>query len=293
MRRFRQARRGPGGISALKLGCWRPLSLSTDPRVDWDLRVEQLSGQVVQKLLEGTRQAAQPGIAGVIPDADDIVAGIGADGRRWIDPAPAAGRGNQAALAIRTAADSAFHQSVERRVVRRAEALWRRLAGERSLPAAASVGELLHLAIRGKALLLQNHADSPSQLVFVGEHLMNLTGLAAGQLSRVRQECNALGESLVALAEQAIRTATLCWFESGGEGGQHRDNSRADNRDSNLQLLMRAVALPFAARGSTTQAGSAVVVASWRRLLSREETRALHRELRAAMDWIQNQSGGR
>jgi hypothetical protein len=37
-------------------------------------------------------------------------------------------------------------------------------------------------------------------------------------------------------------------------------------------------------------AGSAVVVVSWRKLLSREETRALHRELKAAMDWMQNQT---
>lgn len=251
--------------------------------------MEQLSGNEVQKLLAGARQGAQPGIeAGLMPAAG----GLGADSRRWIDPGASAGRGDAAARAIRNAADSAFHQSVERRVVRRAEALWRRLAGAGRLPPAASVGEMLHVAIRGKALLLQNHTDSPPQLVFVGDNLTTLTGLAAGQLAQARQDGNALGESLVALAEQAVQTATPCWFESGSEGGHRRDNSRADNRDNNLQLLMRAVALPFAAQGSSTRAGSAVVVASWRRLLSREETRALHRELRAAMDWIQNQSGG-
>ena len=53
------------------------------------------------------------------------------------------------------------------------------------------------------------------------------------------------------------------------------------------QLLLRAVALPFAAdaRGDIR----CVVIASWRKLLSAEETAALHRELAAAMKWMHRQ----
>jgi hypothetical protein len=35
----------------------------------------------------------------------------------------------------------------------------------------------------------------------------------------------------------------------------------------------------------------AVVVTSWRRLLSSEETAGLHRELAAAIDWMHRQPG--
>jgi hypothetical protein len=87
----------------------------------------------------------------------------------------------------------------------------------------------------------------------------------------------------------ARRTATLgepCLYDSDlQEGdGQESGGDRADT-----QLLMRAIALPFAGVRGGQPGATAIVIASWRKLLSAEETQALHRELAAAIDWMHRQ----
>ena len=242
----------------------------------------------MQKLLASMRahpDGAGPGAARLVHD------------RNWIDPAPAASGNDRRAAADRamaSAANAAFPGAVERRVVRRAENLWRQLAEGAELPAAARAADLLHSGLRGKALLLEAPPAQSARVAFVGERLAELCGLVAGPLLQALRRADVVGEQLVALAEKAILVAAPCHFESGSGSAVDVDNSQAGNRDSNLQLLMRAVALPFARPaalgGGVSAAGSAVVVVSWRKLLSREETRALHRELKAAMDWMQNQT---
>jgi hypothetical protein len=51
-------------------------------------------------------------------------------------------------------------------------------------------------------------------------------------------------------------------------------------------ILFRAVALPLAADAESGLAGLAVAVLSWRKLLSQDETDALHSELQAAISWL-------
>lgn len=180
---------------------------------------------------------------------------------------------------------------IERRTVRRAEAIWAQLAAHQHLPDPVKVDELLRNRMGRRSMLLQTPHDAPAQIVCVGDRLSVLTGLVSGVVPDIIGQSTALGAELIALAEKAILAAAPCQFESGADAAHDIDNSRSDNRANNLQLLMRAVALPFARPGRPDKAGSAVVVTSWRKLLSREETRALHRELRAAMHWIHDQVG--
>jgi hypothetical protein len=59
-----------------------------------------------------------------------------------------------------------------------------------------------------------------------------------------------------------------------------------DTGQTRSAVLFRAVALPLEADAGSGLSGLAVVVLSWRKLLSARETDALHAELQAAVSWL-------
>ncbi|MCG2841689.1 hypothetical protein L6Q21_11925 [Sandaracinobacter sp. RS1-74] len=211
--------------------------------------------------------------------------------RSWADPAvkPAAGAG------VRPAPVGEAPSGVERRLVRRAELLWAKLAGELPMPAADRVGELLRPPFAAQALLLEMPAGGLATLGFVGDSLALIAGLSPGILPEP-SGLSRVGARLVALGRKAAALGQPCLYDS--DDAEAADGERADG-----QLLMRAIALPLsgvlqpggglfgrADRGLAPGA-SVAVVASWRKLLSAEETNALHRELAAAIEWMHRQGG--
>ncbi len=193
---------------------------------------------------------------------------------------------------------------VERRLSERAELLWRKLAGPDTMPDSARIRELLRPPFLGQSLLVETSAAEPKRIAFVGEALAALTGLHSDSPAG---DATPLGARLVRLAARSAREGRPCRYESDLPSVE---KSGADGD----RFLTRAIALPFAATSfapspfapsplaappvatppiaNTAQqaAGySIVVVASWRKLLSAEETRALHRELAAAIDWMHRQ----
>lgn len=220
--------------------------------------MEQLSQDAVRQLLARSRNHA----------ADGLDAGRKAP-RQWVSPAiaPAAVR---------------VEPGIERRLVRRAEALWARLAGDAPLPSATLAGELLRPPFAAQSLLVEIPAGAACALPFVGDTLALLTGLSAGPADDAAVG-TWLGGRLLSLARRAATLGEPCLYDSDDD----RAAPAPDGADS--QLLMRAIALPLSGVRSGATGATAVVVASWRKLLSAEETSALHRELAAAIDWMHRQ----
>lgn len=176
---------------------------------------------------------------------------------------------------------------IERRLVRRAEHCWAALRTGAALPPADAAAALLGPPFATQALLVRRPAaDSPctGRLLYAGDELLRL-GIVVehhggdhvgGDTDGGLRPATRLGDRLLALGLEAISSAAPVSFDSERDDG-------ADSTEAQ-QLLTRAVALPFAPSGGSM---TAVVILSWRRLLSREETAALHRELAAAIDWMQ------
>ncbi len=174
--------------------------------------------------------------------------------------------------------DAPLMVGLERRLARRAEALWERLRADRSLPPAEAVGAFLAPPFAAHAMLVSvPPSGRPARISCVGEELLKLQIVSAGDLAAVESPAAPLGCQLVALALRAAETGLPLPF------GSETSPMRTGNRQS-APLLLRAIALPFsAAAGARPQV---VVITTWRELLSPDETEALHRELAAAIDWM-------
>lgn len=172
---------------------------------------------------------------------------------------------------------------VERRLARRAEALWETLRGPAALPPAAASAVFLAPPFAAHALLFQlspqaaGRAHERLRVAFVGEAVQSLDIVSPGVIVPDNTPTAPLGPRLAAVAALAIATASPAVFDSDPAVGHALVKARAP-------MLMRAMALPLAA-GDCAEP-SAIVIASWRALLSADETVALHRELAAAIDWM-------
>jgi hypothetical protein len=169
-------------------------------------------------------------------------------------------------------------QGLERRLPRRAERLWSELKGDGEVPPAAAVEALLAPPFAGLAMLVSVGRDRRLRLLHAGEQLAQL-GVGPGPIRPCPSNAAgaAVADRLGGLALEAV--------EAGCP--QHMDSDyEADVGGGPPGLLLRAVALPLAPAAARREAGLAVVVVSWRTLLSSAETADLHRELRAAMLWL-------
>lgn len=173
--------------------------------------------------------------------------------------------------------------TIERRLGRRAEALWARLpAGPSGLPDSAAAGPLLAPPFASHALLVGlappggSEGDPGARILHVGSALAALAVAAPGR------------EAGFGDAPLIARLVALASAAAAGGRPMHLDSEEADTGPAaSGGLVWRAVALPFA--GTDTAGPTALVIASWRRRLSDAETAALHRELAAAIDWMHKQ----
>lgn len=178
---------------------------------------------------------------------------------------------------------------VERRLIRRAEALWEHLQGDRALPPACAVRAFETSAFASHSLFFERPAGSDGRacrklrLHRVGSGLTPLVGAATGDIACSPAQRAPLVARLADLAERAGRLAEPAVMET--EGAPAPTGRRSAIAAAGGGILLRAIALPFASRtpdGATT----VIVVASWRQLLSTGEADALRRELAAAIDWL-------
>ena len=185
---------------------------------------------------------------------------------------------------------------IERRLVRRADMLWDRLRGAAPLPAPELAGRFDQPPFGASAMLVAFPPPAPggpatgagalpcapARILRVGGSLARF-GLAPGGWPAAGPGQAQGGEgapaaALIALAARAVRRGEPALIERDTlllPGDPARDN------DGLGALLMRAVALPFAAAEGTGPL--AAVIVSWRQLLSEEEAAELAGELESAM----------
>jgi hypothetical protein len=177
---------------------------------------------------------------------------------------------------------------IERRLVLRAERLWHRLRGADEIPTAEAAAALLSEPFARHALLIVAGPAAPDQLgpaadiLYIGDDVARLGLAAEGRVMADDAPDAQLDGRLAALARAAIGSRRPERFSS--ESICSAPGSSAGS------LLLRAIALPVAVDALD---GAAIVILSWRKLLSPEETLALHHELEAAMDWILRQRADR
>lgn len=172
---------------------------------------------------------------------------------------------------------------VERRLIRRAEALWDEGCPEGGLPPAAALAGFSAPAFADNSILFAagpgaNGGGPGLRLLRIGQAL---GALISGGRS-VGQPPVPLALRLADLAAQGLASGrpAMLDIEPGGAPEVVREPD----------LLLRAIALPFAppqpalAGAAPDVKGEVLVVVSWRQLLSAEETRALHRELADALE---------
>lgn len=167
---------------------------------------------------------------------------------------------------------------IERRLVRRAEALWANMKPDTGLPLPSATVQFLAAPLSGQALLIAVPEGARPVLVFAGEGIAAIARVEPGPMRADGGLQASLGERLAALAVQAVANGSPALLDS--------DFDAPAGSGRRPHLLLRAIALPFAADPAQGCASTAIVVASWRKLLSAEETAALHRELAAAIDWM-------
>lgn len=175
---------------------------------------------------------------------------------------------------------------IERRLVRRAEARWESMRRNDTLPQASAAGALLAPPFANRAMLISfptlgAGSDDPGAMArfsHVGEALPALCAVPDGPVAADASPSAPLASRLVALAESALRNGAVRHLDSDEDG------AGGPAYGARPQLLLRAIALPLAlARNGVS---TAVVIASWRKLLSPDETAALHQELAAAVAWM-------
>lgn len=159
-------------------------------------------------------------------------------------------------------------QGVERRLVRRAEALWHRLRGHDALPPASNARVLLTAPFASSAMLFIGR-----RCVYIGADLARLGVTEAAAEQPPAQSSGPFAAHLAGLAAAAVRKGQPMLFDTSER------HIPFHGTGSDGELLARAVALPFSPSGN--RLSSAIVVASWRRILSEEATSAIYAELRA------------
>ncbi len=195
---------------------------------------------------------------------------------------------------------------IERRMVRRAEAMWLGIGGDTqpdALPDGREARAFLRPQFGANALLCEAADGEAPMIVEAGPALLSLADFqpgpllaSAGQPGRTAERasgsamhqpggCLHIGRVLAELGERTMRLGQRCRFDA--DTAQLPLGAHGPLRPP---MLVRAIGLPFERTLSGRPGRSAVVVASWRKLLSTEETRALHAELAAALDWIKLQT---
>lgn len=166
---------------------------------------------------------------------------------------------------------------IERRLVRRVEALWHSLCEDDGLPPVSSLATLLAEPYGSQAALFRIPSRAPGKRAaavphFVGNRLQAVGGGKGATRS-------ALMRRLGLLASEALAGRRPAYFDSELES----PGIRADS--DGPALMVRAIALPV--RQTRGSAASIVVVASWREILSARDTQALQQELATAIAWMQ------
>jgi hypothetical protein len=171
---------------------------------------------------------------------------------------------------------------VERRLVRRAEAVWEQLRPPAGVPPAGAIHALNSPVFAGNAVLfaLPPHPSEPDctslRILRIGQNLAELGVVGIGPVRAQSGAGAGVAGRLAALVARACAKREPVVVEIDAPG---RDRPG---------ILLRAIALPFAAPVGVAQPSGplAVVVASWRTLLSAAETENLQRELAAALEWL-------
>jgi len=166
---------------------------------------------------------------------------------------------------------------IERRLPRRAEVLWNRLRGDADLPPAEAAGALLAPPFSTQALLVTKPMRGRPQIAFSGSEVAWLGPAAVGAAVADSRPSAPIPYRLAALAMAAMAAGAPRHLDSDFD---------PDTPGPQTGILFRAVALPLAPDPASGLAGLAVAVLSWRKLLSQDETDALHSELKAAISWL-------
>lgn len=166
---------------------------------------------------------------------------------------------------------------IERRLPRRAEVLWNRLRGEADLPPAEAAGALLAPPFSTQALLITRPLRGRPHIAYAGSEVSWLGPADIGPALADSRPSAAIPSRLAALALAAI---------AAGEPRHLDSDFDPDTAGPRPGILFRAVALPLKPEPASGLAGLAVAVLSWRKLLSQDETDALHSELQAAISWL-------
>jgi len=181
---------------------------------------------------------------------------------------------------------------IERRLVRRAEARWASLRHDGALPDVSAASALLGPPFAGRAMLISfsqlptspDLTASSARVSHIGEALAALCDVSDRVVAADGDPAAPLAERLVSLAASAIRSGSVRHLDSDEDStGGSADGPRP-------HLLLRAVALPLAP--ARNGGASAIVIASWRKLLSQDETVALHLELATAIAWMRDLGAG-
>ncbi|WP_194744751.1 hypothetical protein [Thermaurantiacus tibetensis] len=178
---------------------------------------------------------------------------------------------------------------LERRLVRRAEAVWEQLRPAGSLPPAAAIHafETPLFAESAALFALPPHPLAPDcphpRILRIGTRLGELGLVEPGPVAPDTAPAATVAARLAAMVARAVAEGAPVVVEIDTTAA----GPRSGGADSRRGILLRAIALPFAPPPREAPAGHlAVVVASWRTLLSAEETADLQRELAAAMEWL-------
>ncbi len=188
-------------------------------------------------------------------------------------PAPA---GPSAGLLSQTDG-AALPIGIERRLPRRAEHLWNRLRGEADMPAAEAAAALLAPPFSTQAMLVTQRLRGRPQIAFAGGDISGLGPADIGPATGDSRSTAPIPQRLVALSLAAIAAGAPRHLDSDFD---------PDTKGPSPGVLFRAIALPLSADRASGLRGLAVAVLSWRKLLSKDETDALHSELQAAIQWL-------
>lgn len=193
-----------------------------------------------------------------------------------VRPRDAASAGLPDALLSQMAGEEVL-AGIERRLPRRAEVLWNRLRADADLPPAQAAAALLAPPFSTQSLLLTKPVRGRPQIAFAGADLSDLSPVGVGPAHAVSKATAPVPHRLAALALSAIAAGRPLHLDSDFD---------PDTAGPRPAVLFRAVGLPLAPEAGSGLSGLAVVVLSWRHLLSAQETDALHAELQAAIGWM-------
>lgn len=199
---------------------------------------------------------------------------------------------DQRAVAEEPAPSTLPTLGLERRLVRRAETIWKALRRGEPLPRLSDASVLLQPPFSGQAALVTRD-DAGPRLSYVGSRLAALGLDGPGPLSSMAEPGAQLLAELALEAMDGARPALLASEDMAGQPGEqpiiNRRPGGVQARRGGPALLLRAVALPFAGLPGSADmlpgegAPAAILIASWREYLSDQDTLALHAELADAI----------